>query len=521
MQVVPGALNGLDITPVSPADDADTAVSMFVWMYSVSRSAADGIIGRGQRGAGLGGINLGMHWSQGGTGRIWIEYAVTGADMGGSTYVDFLNEIVVLNQWQLIGCVVDLSLSGNARFKVFSALPGMPPVEWAPTRVFGTPPANFSTMNNGDLKVGQRLGFYNNGNNASTRWFREPAYWTRALTTGEITTLADVNPPATPTLHVPLEPTGASGIVEQVSARSTALVGAAALSNPASTGWPFETGSIDPVVAPPGSGDGRIADPPPPLRPALRSDATRTDARGHVAVPDQSRSTLALQAPADRSGARARIALKLDAPFRAPTTGPTPPPTFPPTGACVAAVDRLIEQLRRRTNVLRVLCSLADRAQPIFNALGDVKNFRSLAVATGQQLDELATLYGTSRAGRTDDELRAYLNGLVIVVSTKGTAEDLIAGLVRLDNGFALAAISLTNLYPAAVILTCLVPAGQREVGASHAQVLRRIAPAGVNFQLHFEQQSTVHFVWDGDTGEGFAVETDPVGTGGVWAEAL
>lgn len=202
---------------------------------------------------------------------------------------------------------------------------------------------------------------------------------------------------------------------------------------------------------------------------------------------------------------------------------PEPHPSGTPAlDNCLAAIAHLLEEFKGRPRIEALVCTLGDRATAIEQALINVKEFRSLSTAVGQQLDELGTLYGELRGGKTDDDYRRRLEALAIVVASKGTSNEMIDALVALDNGFAPSAISLVPHYPAGLIMTAQVPDGMQEVGEDFGRVLKKIVPAGVQFVLLFEYTSSeTHFVWTPDTGAGFAEEDNPIGTGGVWAEGV
>ncbi len=230
------AANGLTITPSSAfntAFGAATAISYVGWVWIDTLSNQDGLFGRGERTLNLGGMNLSMGWNYGTSGGVWIELAVTGADMGSSRYVDFNHTgLLVTGKWQLIAGVVDLSLSGDNRFKIYAGPHDGSVVEYAPTTVQGsaTMPSDFSSMDNTDFTIGIKRGFYNGNANGEDRWFREVSVYDFALTSvqvgnffnsGDGATPSDVG--VTPILYVPLDPLS-SGTNESTG-MTTALTG--------------------------------------------------------------------------------------------------------------------------------------------------------------------------------------------------------------------------------------------------------------------------------------------------------
>lgn len=192
------------------------------------------------------------------------------------------------------------------------------------------------------------------------------------------------------------------------------------------------------------------------------------------------------------------------------------------TNECLLALDRLLQQFKGLPRIEGFICAIADRWQPIVNALEDTKNFRSLDTATGVQLDRLGEFYEETRQGKTDGQYRAFLKTMAAVTASKGLGDEHLDALTSLDNGFAPTAIRLIMHYPAAFVMTCQVPFPQHELGKEFARILRKVVPSGVKFILLFEYPpSTTHFVWEGETGEGWAELGNEASTGGIWAHAV
>ncbi len=223
----------------------------------------------------------------------------------------------------------------------------------------------------------------------------------------------------------------------------------------------------------------------------------------------------AIHLQGSRDAATTHLAVRVQAGFEEITA-----PSFPPTDLCLQAIDRLAEEFKPQVLIAKLVCIFAGRAQAILNAIEDVKDFRSLDTATGQQLDELGKLYRAHRNAKTDDAYRAFLKGFAIVVGTHGFGDEMLAALIALDNGFDLSSITLVEHHPAGFVITAKVPFGQQLLGEEHASVLRRMVPGGVRFMLLFEEVGVDLFVWSGDAGEGWAEEGAP-GSGGLWAEGV
>ncbi len=251
-----GVQSGLEVTPSSAFDTAfaaATAISYVGWVHMATRANNEGLWGRGINTAGNGGLNLGMGWNFGTTGGVWVELAVTGNDMGQSRYVNFQHTNMVLaGSWQFLALVVDLSASGNARFRTWAAsATDATATEYAPTQVVGSTsmPANFSTMANEDFKIGPKNGFYHNNNSFAIKRFREVSVYDFALTPAQVASFFNGGSAATPTdvgvtpiLYVPFDPL-ATGTNESTG-MTTTIVGASMVSS-AAFGAPFGTPPVE------------------------------------------------------------------------------------------------------------------------------------------------------------------------------------------------------------------------------------------------------------------------------------
>ena len=194
---------------------------------------------------------------------------------------------------------------------------------------------------------------------------------------------------------------------------------------------------------------------------------------------------------------------------------------------CAAALARLLQQFKGRPKLEATICALTTGAQDLEQAMVDTLAFRSLGTAFGAQLDRLGETLRQPRDGLTDAAYRIILQAKVLVLSSKGHADELIAILLLLDDGFAPSAITYAEHHPAAYVLTCDVPAGGQLIGERFARLLREAKPTGVYYHLDFQEEDTVLFTWAFVAGSdaappadsGWEEESSP-GIGGVWAES-
>jgi hypothetical protein len=107
------------------------------------------------------------------------------------------------------------------------------------------------------------------------------------------------------------------------------------------------------------------------------------------------------------------------------------------------------------------------------------------------------------------------------VVGGRGRPDELLDLIIELDAGFGLSEIHLIEHYPAGLIISFVVPAGEQITGEQFASILRRAKPAGVRLVSLFHESGVGLFGWDEVLADlPFEEETDPT-TGGIWAEGV
>lgn len=193
---------------------------------------------------------------------------------------------------------------------------------------------------------------------------------------------------------------------------------------------------------------------------------------------------------------------------------------------CEIAKHRLAWQFHERTHLNELVCDIGDRCTEIEQGLADVKAFRSIETAFGDTLDNIGRTIGQPRNGLSDADYRVRLRARAQVIGSMGRPDELLAILVTLDDGFDLSQITLTEEYPAAVVLHCQVAAGEQPLGEAFARFLIQAKAAGVKIILEFEEQGVTLFSWSTSpddpapsAGSGWAEISG--GPGGRWAEAV
>lgn len=201
--------------------------------------------------------------------------------------------------------------------------------------------------------------------------------------------------------------------------------------------------------------------------------------------------------------------------------------TMTPIDHCEAALARLLTQFRQKPLFEGLICALAEGAQPLEQAGQDLRAFRALGTAFGEQLDGIGQNLRQPREGVSDSDYRVILNAKVLVLACKGRPDELLTILTTLDDGFDPGAIAFSEQFPAAYVMRCHVPGGNQLRGERYARMVREAKPAGVYFELEFEEEGRTLLSWSEVSGSdpappvesGFEEEDDP-GIGGIWQEA-
>lgn len=191
---------------------------------------------------------------------------------------------------------------------------------------------------------------------------------------------------------------------------------------------------------------------------------------------------------------------------------------------CALAQNRMVAQFHNKTQLNQFVCTFGDRGTEIEQAIADVRAYRSINTAYAAQLDAIGSYLGVARNGLDDGTYRNRLIAMTMINASHGRPDELLGILIRLDNGFSLGDISLTEHFPFAAVMTCAVPSGQQLLGEAFAVLLKRAKPAAVQLILQFYQVGINAFSWSETVG---ANQTGPwdenaaPGGGGIWADGV
>lgn len=93
----------------------------------------------------------------------------------------------------------------------------------------------------------------------------------------------------------------------------------------------------------------------------------------------------------------------------------------------VEALDRLLEQYRKKTTWTSVITATVDQIQDLEQAIWDLDAGRNINTAVGVQLDNLGTLVGQERLGFDDDFYRVLLFVKIGVNTSEGDPQKIIS----------------------------------------------------------------------------------------------
>lgn len=94
-----------------------------------------------------------------------------------------------------------------------------------------------------------------------------------------------------------------------------------------------------------------------------------------------------------------------------------------------AAVSRLLEQYRDKSNLVSLVRAYADRIQALETSLFELYTLRWVDTATGAALDNLGEIVGVARGPANDATYRLYVKSRIRLLRSSGTAEDLLETL--------------------------------------------------------------------------------------------
>lgn len=181
------------------------------------------------------------------------------------------------------------------------------------------------------------------------------------------------------------------------------------------------------------------------------------------------------------------------------------------------ALSRLLQQYKNSPKLQSIVESLAEQIQTLEDTLQDIDISRSVAVATGENLDRIGESLGVVRSSATSDEIyRILILGKIAANVSQGETEAVIATYALLTQA---SEVTLTEIFPAAIIIF-----SNGEVDPSLASIVSEylnISTAAAVSVESFGIYEDPPFGFDGDSqAQGFGDNNNPA-IGGKLASKL
>lgn len=156
------------------------------------------------------------------------------------------------------------------------------------------------------------------------------------------------------------------------------------------------------------------------------------------------------------------------------------------------AAQNLTEFFRKPRNSA-IMLAAGGEAQEAEDAAWQLYNAFDLETATGPVLDKLGALVGELRSGRTDEDYAAAIRARILVNSSTGRQEDLLAVAAALIPGYD--SILLIEEYPAHFTISISGDWGAVTVDTV-GRMLRQAKAAGVGM-LGIKVETADTMIWD------------------------
>lgn len=165
------------------------------------------------------------------------------------------------------------------------------------------------------------------------------------------------------------------------------------------------------------------------------------------------------------------------------------------TNRVAEAQGNLIDQFKNHTNIDAVVEAFATQDQELEDAAFEVNTETTLANSVGQQIDNLGTIVGVERGGRTDAEYLLRIAAQILLNKISGS----IPEIVELAEALGLTNFTFVEAFPAKIEITedAVITEGE-EIG----NTLARSKAGGVGFAFTWYESATP-FKFD-TAGQGF-----------------
>jgi len=180
----------------------------------------------------------------------------------------------------------------------------------------------------------------------------------------------------------------------------------------------------------------------------------------------------------------------------------------------------LIEQFKRLPNINSLVDIFVRPTQETENVSAELYKMRSIATASGVQLDELGTIVGEPRKGLSDAEYRSTILTKIFLNASCGQPEFLITFILKTTDS---PTVGITEYYPAGV----RIEMNADTIPANYYNSVKKAVAAGVGLDLVNFNGDGVPFMFDLTSedpetfADGFADLSDDPLVGGQLLEAI
>ncbi len=169
------------------------------------------------------------------------------------------------------------------------------------------------------------------------------------------------------------------------------------------------------------------------------------------------------------------------------------------TSHVVEAQANFVEQFKVKPRLDALVQSWVGQIQELEPMFFDILEDTLVSTSVGEQLDELGTVVGELRQARTDDEYRIAIGARILINTSNGTIEEMIAIALALTGG-GLATVEIVESFPAAFTLTITTPLAATLDPFSISTALQSAKPAAVRLIFIFKPLGIL-FAFDGKAG--------------------
>ena len=165
-------------------------------------------------------------------------------------------------------------------------------------------------------------------------------------------------------------------------------------------------------------------------------------------------------------------------------------------------VANLTSQFKDKPKIVALVSIYLRQIQDVENAASDLLTETNLDNATGIHLDNIGVIVGESRTGRSDLQYRTAIRARILLNTSNGTMEDVIALAISVAG--APVTITVTEFFPAGFVAHINEPIDPAVTDIDKiASFIASGRPSGVQGFLTFSI-ATPTFAYDGAAGTGY-----------------